>query len=97
MLIISLIFVSSATEKLERRTPSELDRKYGFFSYKKEDENLIMVIDVELAQRRKSENYFPQTQGATKIIDWVYVQKKGYMEDLIYFPMPSGGDRRQDT
>ena len=91
MLIISLIFVSSATEKLERRTPSELDRKYGFFSYKKEDENLIMVIDVELAQRRKSENYFPQTQGATKIIDWVYVQKKGYMEDLIYFPMPSGG------
>jgi hypothetical protein len=36
-------------------------------------------------------NFFPQTQGAARVIDTVFIQKKGYMEDLIYFPMPSGG------
>ena len=36
-------------------------------------------------------NFFPQTQGAARVIDSVYVRTNGYMEDTIYFPMPSGG------
>jgi len=36
-------------------------------------------------------NFFPQTQGAGRIIEMVYIRKKSYMEDLIYFPMPPGG------
>lgn len=41
--------------------------------------------------RRAESNFFPQTQGAARIIDEVYIQNKGFMEDLIYFPMPPGG------
>lgn len=41
--------------------------------------------------RRAESNFFPQTQGAARVIDEVYIQKKGYMEDLIYFAMPPGG------
>jgi len=41
--------------------------------------------------RRAESNFFPQTQGAARVIDEVYIQRKGYMEDLIYFPMPPGG------
>lgn len=41
--------------------------------------------------RQALSNFFPETQGAGKVIDRVYMQKKGYMEDLIYFPMPPGG------
>ena len=41
--------------------------------------------------RRAESNFFPHTQGAARIIDKVYIQNKGFMEDLIYFPMPPGG------
>jgi len=34
---------------------------------------------------------FPQTQGGGRTVDAIYVQTKGYMEDLVYFPMPPGG------
>ncbi len=34
---------------------------------------------------------FPQTQGGGRTVDAIYVQKNGYMEDLVYFPMPDGG------
>jgi hypothetical protein len=41
---------------------------------------------------RKAEGrLFPQTQGGGRTVDAVYVQTKGYMEDLVYFPMPVGG------
>ena len=36
---------------------------------------------------------FPQTQGGGRTVDAIYVQTKGYMEDLVYFPMPKGGIR----
>ncbi len=36
-------------------------------------------------------NFYPQTQGGARVIDSVYIRTKGYMEDLIYFPMPPGG------
>lgn len=149
--------------------PSALEKKFGAFSVIKEDEDLAVIVDTELARRRKNENYFPlgvkiankslesliidreslilvdeneniyympdivelqekydklapdhkfksqtgligdqiltsftyfrqaesnffpQTQGAARIIDSVYIRNKGYMEDLIYFPMPPGG------
>lgn len=145
------------------------EKKLGAFAFIKEDENLAVVVDLELTQRRKGENYFPlgvkiankklnrltldrdslilvdenddiyympdvvelqmyydklaadhkfksltgllgdqiltsfsyfrraasnffpQTQGAARVIDMVYIQNKGYMEDLIYFPIPPGG------
>jgi hypothetical protein len=41
--------------------------------------------------RKAVSNFFPETQGAAKVVDRVYIQKNGYMEDLIYFPMPPGG------
>jgi len=44
----------------------------------------------ELYQKADS-NFFPQTQGAARVIDVVYIRWKGFMEDLIYFPMPDGG------
>ncbi len=34
---------------------------------------------------------FPQTQGGGRTVDAIYVQQNGYMEDLVYFPMPEGG------
>jgi hypothetical protein len=43
---------------------------------------------------RKAEGrLFPQTQGGGRTVDSIYVQTKGYMEDLVYFPMPAGGIR----
>ena len=36
---------------------------------------------------------FPQTQGGGRTVSSIYVQTKGYMEDLVYFPMPKGGIR----
>lgn len=36
-------------------------------------------------------NFFPQTQGAARVIERVYIRQLGFMEDLIYFPMPEGG------
>jgi len=159
--------MSCATYQAGKGIPTV--RKFGFFSYIKENKDLALVVDTELARRRKDENYFPlgikvanknldsltidrealilvdqdgteyampdilelqenydrltadhkfktqtgligdqvltsfsyyrqaesnffpQTQGAGYIINRVYIQKKGYMEDLIYFPMPPGG------
>jgi hypothetical protein len=34
---------------------------------------------------------FPQTQGGGRTVESIYVQKNGYMEDLVYFPMPEDG------
>lgn len=34
---------------------------------------------------------FPQTQGGGRTVDAIYIQTNGYMEDLVYFPMPPGG------
>ena len=36
---------------------------------------------------------FPQTQGGGRTVNTIYVQTNGYMEDLVYFPMPKGGIR----
>jgi len=41
--------------------------------------------------QKNSSNFFPQTQGAARIIDSVYIRTQGYMEDMVYFPMPPGG------
>lgn len=41
--------------------------------------------------RKAESHFFPQTAGAGRVIDEVYVRQRGYMEDLIYFPMPPGG------
>lgn len=34
---------------------------------------------------------FPQTQGGGRTVASIYIQKNGYMEDLVYFPMPEEG------
>jgi len=159
-------FSSCVTEKVQI---SGLDKKFGAFSFIREDSNLVMIVDVELAKSRVDENFFPlgikiankkleslivdrkglllvdendvvyympdilelqksydklapdhkfkiqtgllgdrmvtsfsfyrqaesnffpQTQGAARVIDSVYLQKNGFMEDLIYFPRPLGG------
>jgi len=41
--------------------------------------------------RKAESNFFPKTAGAGRVIDEVYVRQRGYMEDLIYFPMPQDG------
>lgn len=41
--------------------------------------------------RRSESNFFPQTQGAARTYNTVYVRNKGFMEDLIYFPKPLDG------
>jgi hypothetical protein len=41
--------------------------------------------------RRAESRFFPQVQGAARVINSVYLPTTGYMEDLIYFPMPVGG------
>ena len=43
--------------------------------------------------RRAVGRLFPQTQGGGRTVDSIYIQRTGYMEDLIYFPMPEGGIR----
>lgn len=164
-----LVLLDCTPTRVQKPNVSEEVKKFGTFAYIKENSDLAMVIDVELAKRRMNENYFPlgikianknlemmlvdretlhlvdengnvytmpdtlelqknydklapdhkfksqtgllgdqlltsftyfqkaesnffpQTQGAARIIDFVNIQKKGYMEDLIYFPMPAGG------
>ena len=41
--------------------------------------------------RKAAGRLFPQTQGGGRTVDSIYVQTNGYMEDLVYFPMPEGG------
>jgi hypothetical protein len=41
--------------------------------------------------RRAESNFFPATAGGARVIDEVYVRQRGFMEDVIYFPMPPGG------
>lgn len=41
--------------------------------------------------RRADSNFFPDTAGGARVIDEVYVRQRGFMEDVIYFPMPPGG------
>jgi hypothetical protein len=41
--------------------------------------------------QKNESNFFPQTQGAARVIDTVYLRTNGYMEDMIYFPTPPGG------
>lgn len=41
--------------------------------------------------RRAVGRLFPQIQGGGRTVDSIYVQKNGYMEDLVYFPMPEEG------
>lgn len=169
ILLISISIASCATKRASLEDLPESTKKFGAFSFIRENQDMVVVVDVELAQRRKSEdyfplgvkianknldsltlerecfilvdqnddiyympdvlelqrqydklvsdhkfksqtglladqmltsftyfreaesNFFPQTQGAARVLDWVYIQKKGYMEDLIYFPMPPGG------
>ncbi len=43
--------------------------------------------------RKAQGRLFPQTQGGGRTVDSIYVQTNGYMEDLVYFPMPKGGIR----
>lgn len=41
--------------------------------------------------RRADSNFFPNTAGGARVIDEVYVRQRGFMEDVIYFPMPPDG------
>lgn len=41
--------------------------------------------------RKAESRFFPKTAGAGRVIDEVHVRQRGYMEDLVYFPMPPGG------
>jgi hypothetical protein len=41
--------------------------------------------------RKADSNFFPVTAGSARVIDKVYVRQRGFMEDVIYFPMPPGG------
>ena len=41
--------------------------------------------------RKAESNFFPVTAGSARVIDKVYVRQRGFMEDVIYFPMPPGG------
>lgn len=167
--LILLLAASCKSYRVGRGSAMPSERKFSAFSYIKENKDLAVIVDTELARRRKDEdyfplgikianksienliidreslilidqdgkvhtmpdivelqknynllapdhkfmsqtgligdqmltsfsyfrkalsNFFPQTQGAARVIDQVYIQKKGYMEDLIYFPMPPGG------
>ena len=35
--------------------------------------------------------FFPQVQGGARTIDSVTIRAHGFMEDMVYFPMPAGG------
>ncbi len=59
-LIISLFFFSSCRAKrAEEKIISGVDKKVGRYSYKKENLNLIIIVDTETARMRKKEKYFP--------------------------------------
>ena len=168
MILLSILMLASCAQFVSE-TPSGVDKKLGAFSFIKENKNLVVVVDVELAIHRIKEhyfplgikiankrlsglsldrdsfilidqdgtlykmpeveeiemyydkliadhkfksqtglvgdrmltsfslfrkaesNFFPQAQGAGRIIEAVYIQNKGFMEDLIYFPMPPEG------
>jgi hypothetical protein len=41
--------------------------------------------------RRADSNFFPAVAGGGRVINEVYVRQRGFMEDMIYFPMPPDG------
>ena len=166
---ISVFLIHCGQPRYETAVPRGLDKKFATYAYSKENSDLVVILDYEMALRRKGENYFPlsikianknllsltldrdsltlidvnsevyfmptvnelqanydklipdhkfmsrtglladkmstsfsfyrkaqsnffpQTQGAGRIIDTVYIQNKGFMEDFIYFPMPLEG------
>ena len=55
VLVLGLMFGCASIGKREYGP----ERRYGSFAVIKENKDVIVVVDVELAQRRKTENYFP--------------------------------------
>ncbi|HNQ81108.1 MAG: hypothetical protein PHF93_00530 [Acidobacteriota bacterium] len=41
--------------------------------------------------QKADSRFFPQVQGGGRVIDSVKIRAHGYLEDMIYFPMPEGG------
>ncbi len=41
--------------------------------------------------QKASGHFFPQVQGGARTIDSVTIRAHGFMEDMVYFPMPAGG------
>jgi len=41
--------------------------------------------------QKADSRFFPQTQGGGRVIDTVKIRAHGFIEDMIYFPMPEGG------
>lgn len=45
--------------------------------------------------QRAWSNFFPQTQGAARVVDMVRLRRKSFLVDLIYFPRPQTGLENQ--
>ena len=92
----SLILEDMAGEVYFMPTINELQSNYDKLTpdgkFKSRTGLLADSLTTSFSFYRKAEsNFFPQTPGAGRIIDTVFIQYKGYMEDFIYFPMPLEG------
>lgn len=54
-----LLLISCGTQQVETDLPAGLDKKHGAYSYIREDRQVSMLIDYEVARLRKENMYFP--------------------------------------
>jgi hypothetical protein len=74
----------------------ELEQKYDKLvpDHKFQSQTGIMGDDLLTGfsyYQKADGRFFPQVQGGARTIDAVIIRAHGYMEDMVYFPMPAGG------
>jgi hypothetical protein len=92
----TLVLVDEKDQVYRMPDVLELEQKYDKLApdhkFKSQTGILGDQIMTSFSFFRKAEsNFFPQTQGGGRVIDSVYIPTHGYMEDMVYFPMPAGG------
>jgi len=76
ILLISEFFLTCVTQDIETSAPSGLDKKFGLYSYKKENSAMVLIVDVEMARMRKNEKYFPlNVKIANKRLDSLTIDR----------------------
>jgi hypothetical protein len=92
----TLVLVDEKDQIYRMPDAIELEEKYNKlvpdYKFKSQTGILGDQVMTSFSFYRKAESrFFPEVQGGARVIDSVYLRTNGYMEDLIYFPMPAGG------
>ena len=96
----SLILVDSQDDIYLMPDVQELRRNYPFLAADHKFKSQTGLLGDQLLTsfsyyQRAWSNFFPQTQGAARVVDVVRLRRKSYLVDLIYFPWPKKGLKSQ--